>query len=97
MEIYDKCLRTRRVISEAFGKLFESFDAILMPAVSSMTYTEEQVKADKFMAFEENCYTSPASLTGLPAVVAGGVQLVGRAFSERALLDAVKMYEKEGE
>jgi aspartyl-tRNA(Asn)/glutamyl-tRNA(Gln) amidotransferase subunit A len=96
MKIYDKCLRVRRVISEAFGKLFEEYDAVLMPAASSMGYAEEKVKANKFIAFEENYYTAPASITGLPAVVAGGVQLVGKAFSEKALLEAVKCYEKEG-
>lgn len=96
MKIYDKCLRVRRVISEAFGKLFEKYDAVLMPATSSMSYIEAEVKENKFIAFEENYYTAPASITGLPAVVAGGVQLVGRAFSEKALLEVIKVYEKEG-
>lgn len=96
MKVYDKALRTRRVIVEAFGKLFEEYDAVLMPACSSMAYTEEQVKADKYLAFAENAYTAPASITGLPAVVAGGVQLVGKAFSENTLFGLVRMLEKEG-
>lgn len=91
MKVYDKCLRTRRVIVEAFAKLFAEFDAVLMPACSTMAYTEEQVAENKHVAFEENLYTAPASITGLPAVVAGGVQIVGRAFSEGALLDVAKM------
>lgn len=94
---YDKCLRTRRVIMEEFAKLFSSFDAVMMPACSTLSYTEEQVKANKHIAYEENFYTAPASITGLPAVVAGGVQLVGKAFSEQALLDAAKFITKEGE
>ncbi|MBQ9805660.1 MAG: hypothetical protein IJW49_04035, partial [Clostridia bacterium] len=96
MKVYDKCLRCRRVISEELAKLFSEFDAVLMPACSSMTYTEEQLQANKHFAFEENLYTSPASITGLPAVVAGGVQLVGAAFSENLLLDAATMIAKEG-
>ena len=91
MKVYDKCLRTRRVIVEAFAKLFAEFDAVLMPACSQMEYTEAQVAANKHIAFEENRYTSPASITGLPAVVAGGVQMVGPAFCEQALLDVAKM------
>ena len=90
MKVYDKALRTRRVIVEEFAKIFESFDAVLMPAVSSMEYTETQIAADKHVAFLENFYTAPASITGLPAVVFGGVQLVGKAFSENALLDVAK-------
>ncbi len=96
MKVYDKCLRVRRVISEEFAKLFNDFDAVLMPACSSMTYTEEQVAANKYLPYEENFYTAPASVTGLPAVVAGGVQLVGGAFSELALLDAAAIITKEG-
>ena len=96
MKVYDKALRTRRVISEAFGALFEEYDAVLMPVCSKMEYTTEQVKENKYLAFEENFYTAPASITGLPAVTAGGVQLVGAAFSDASLLDVAQLYEKEG-
>ena len=89
MKVYDKSLRVRRVICEIFAELFDTVDAVLMPAVGKMAYTEEDVKADKYLAFTENVYTAPASITGLPAVVAGGVQLVGPALSDAALLDAV--------
>ena len=90
MKVYDKCLRTRRVICEELAKLFSEFDALLLPACSTLAYAE-----NKHSAFEENRYTAPASITGLPAVVAGGVQLVGKAFSENALLDAAKILTKE--
>ena len=82
---YDKALRVRRVIVEAFAKIFTECDAVLMPAVSKMAYTD----ADS--AFVENVYTAPASITGLPAVVAGGVQLMGPAFSDGALLALAEM------
>lgn len=96
MKVYDKSLRTRRVIVEAFAKIFESFDAVLMPACSKLAYAESEIKENKYLVFEENFYTAPASITGLPAVVTNGVQIVGRAFSEMALLDLAKTCEKEG-
>ena len=96
MKVYDKALRMRRVIVEAFAKIFESFDAVLLPACSTLAYTEETVSANKYLAFEENLYTAPASVSGLPAVVAGGVQLIGKAFSDSALLELAKLLEKEG-
>lgn len=96
MKVYDKSLRTRRVIVEAFAKIFENFDAVLMPSCSKLAYTESEIKENKYLVFEENFYTAPASITGLPAVVVGGVQIVGRAFSEMALLDLAKTCEKEG-
>ncbi len=95
MKVYDKALRTRRVIVESFNKLFEEYDAVLMPACSSLAYTEEMLKENKYISYEENFYTAPSSITGLPAVVCGGVQLVGKAFSENTLFEIAKMYEKE--
>lgn len=92
MKVYDKGLRIRRVVVEAFQKVFGEYDAVLIPACSKAAYTEEDVKADKYFVFKENLYTAPASLTGLPTVVAGGVQLIGKAFSENALFEAAKLY-----
>ena len=67
-----------------------------MPACSKMEYTEELVKGNKTLSFEENFYTAPASVSGLPAVVSGGVQIVGAHFSENTLLAIAEIYEKEG-
>lgn len=95
MKVYDKALRIRRVVSEKFAEIFAQFDAVLLPACGKAAYTMDDVKANKYLSFDENLYTAPASLTGLPAVVTGGVQLVGKAFSEQALLDAAAAFEKE--
>ena len=95
--VYEKALCIRRVIAEEFAKLFENFDAILLPACSAMVYTEEQITKDNYLAFEENRFTAPASLTGLPTVVAGYVQVIGKANSEHALLDVAKILAGEGE
>ncbi len=96
MKVYDKALRIRRVIVEEFAKLFSEFDAVLMPVCSKMTYTEDDMKANKYMSLEENLYTAPASISGLPSVTIGGVALVGKAFSENMLFEVAKLYEKEG-
>ena len=94
MKVYDKALRTRRVIVEEFAKIFKEYDAVIIPACSSLAYTEETLK-NKYIAFEENLFTAPASITGLPAVVSGSVQIIGKAFSENTLLDLAKIV-KEG-
>ena len=90
MAKYDKAMRVRRVISEAFAAIFAKFDAVLLPAVSKMAYTE----ADS--AFVENKYTAPAQMAGLPAVVAAGVQVMGPAFSDGKLLALAALLAKEG-
>ncbi|MBQ9975292.1 MAG: hypothetical protein IJP16_02200 [Clostridia bacterium] len=96
MKVYDKALRTRRVIAEAFADIFGEFDAVLMPACSTLSYSVSYVENNKDAAFTENFYTAPASITGLPAVAVGGVQLIGKAFSDKALLEIAELCEKEG-
>jgi aspartyl-tRNA(Asn)/glutamyl-tRNA(Gln) amidotransferase subunit A len=96
MKIYDKSLRIRRVLVNAFAELFAQYDAVLMPVTSKLSYTEAEVEENKALSFEENLYTAPASITGLPSVVAGGVALVGPAFSENGLLDVARLLEKGG-
>lgn len=86
-KVYDKALRVRRVISDAMKALLADCDALLMPAASVQAYGKAMVENDKYLPYKENFFTAPASITGLPVVVAGGVQMVGNAFSEDLLLD----------
>ncbi len=92
-KVYDKALRVRRVLTEAFAKIFADYDAVLLPACSKAFFTEAEVKADPYISLSENLYTAPASITGLPAVVAGGVQLIGKALSDGALLELARVIE----
>lgn len=95
-KVYDKALRIRRVICDEFKKLFADYDAVIIPACSSMSYTKELVENNKYICFEENLYTAPASITGLPALVTGGVQVIGKAFSENTLFEICNLTAKEG-
>lgn len=84
MKVYDKALRVRRVIVEMLNKVFSEYGALLMPAVSKMAYAADGVALDE--CFVENVFTAPASISGMPSVVCGGVSLLGAAFSEGKLL-----------
>ena len=90
-KVYDKALRVRRVIGDNMVALLADCDALLMPAVSAFAYEQALVEGDKYLPYKENFFTAPASITGLPVVVAGGVQLVGNAFSEDVLLDLAEL------
>ena len=90
MSKYDKSLRVRRVIVEALAKILGEYDAIVLPTCSKKEYDGSE------SAFVENKYTAPASISGLPAVVVNGVQIIGAAFSDGSLLDLAKSLTKEG-
>lgn len=95
MKVYDKALRIRRVISEKMTEILESVDAVLLPACSKTEYSENEVKGNTYIAYDESIYTAIASITGLPAMVTSGVQLIGKAFSENSLLDLAQKITKE--
>ena len=101
---YDKGLRIRRLASEAFANEFAHATladnaagqtAILLPACAKRAYSLADVEANPYLAFEENRFTAPAAITGLPALTAGGVQLIGPAFSDVALLHLADCFGKE--
>lgn len=96
-DCYDKSLRVRRVVSEGMSKLFEQYDAILTPACSKTSYEAYDIKDAFGKVFGESVFTTTANLIGTPALISGGVQLMGKAFSESTLLSLANSVERKGE
>lgn len=95
-DCYDKSLRVRRVVAEKFAKLMEQYDAVLTPVCSKRSYEAYDIKDAFGKVFEESVFTSVANLIGVPALVSGGVQLMGKHFDESTLLSLAKSVEGEG-
>lgn len=96
MKVYDKALRVRRVICEFMEKAFKDVDAIISPVCKKMAYTVSDIEKGTYIAYDESKFTAVASITGLPSVVAGGVELIGDAFTDASLLETAKVLTKEG-
>jgi aspartyl-tRNA(Asn)/glutamyl-tRNA(Gln) amidotransferase subunit A len=96
MKVYDKALRMRRVICERLAEIFSTFDAILLPVASKCSFTLADTAEKLTLAYDENLYTAPASISGMPVIAFGGVQLIGKAFSENTLYALAELFEKEG-
>ena len=95
-ECYDKALRVRRVVAEELKKLFEEFDAIVKPVISSLSLEEDEGKAAFLRLADEAVFISAEYLTGLPAVSFGGVSLVADHFKENTLLGFAALGERMG-
>lgn len=94
---YGKALKVRRVVAERFEDLMKSYDAALTPVCSQSAYKAYDIK-DAFMTvFEESVFTCVPNLIGTPALVSGGVQLMGGQFAENTLLSLAKSVERAGE
>ncbi len=94
-DCYDKALKIRRVAVETLQSFFARFDALLLPAYGKTEYETYPVEEAFAKVFEASLFTAPASITGLPAVVSNGVQLVGDYFCDSKLLSLAKALEKE--
>lgn len=96
-DCYDKSLRVRRVISEKFAELSKKYDAILTPVCSAASYEAYDINEAFEKVFAESEFTAAANLIGIPALVSGGVQLLGAAFGESTLFSLAAAAERKGE
>ena len=74
----------------------KDYDAILTPVCSKSSYEAYDIKEAFEKVFKESIFTATANLIGVPALVSGGVQLMGKAFGESTLLSLAGSTEKEG-
>src|SRR5690606_3068406 len=93
---YQQAQKARTLLVEEYNKLFETYDALLMPTAPTPAFGLGENVADPVKMYLADVMTVSASLAGLPAisVPAGtaasglpvGVQLVGQRRTDAALL-----------
>jgi len=96
-DCYGKALKVRRVVADKFEELMASYDAVLTPVCSKSAYEAYDIKDAFVKVFEESVFTAVANLIGTPALVSGGVQLLGKQFGESTLLSLAGCAERVGE
>ena len=95
-DCYQKSLKVRRIIAEQFEALTKEYDAVLTPVISTLSVAPYDISEAFAKVFSEGEFVSLANLIGVPALVSGGVQLTGKAFSESTLLSLTKVTERKG-
>ena len=94
---YGKSLKVRRVVAERFEELLKQYDAVLTPACSKGEFAAYSIDDAFVKVFEEGVFTAIPNLVGTPALVSGGVQLMGWHFAESTLLSLAGSVERMGE
>ena len=106
---YRKAQRLRRLIRGDFLEAFEAVDLILTPATPTTAFKKGSLKAvdettDPTAMYEQDVFTVPASLAGLPAVsipcgfvddLPVGMQLIAPHFAEDRLLAIAEAFQRE--
>jgi aspartyl-tRNA(Asn)/glutamyl-tRNA(Gln) amidotransferase subunit A len=100
---YKKALQVRGLIKNSFDEAFTRYDMILSPVSPTTAYRIGAQIEDPLAMYMADIYTVSVNLSGLPAVALPcgfgndgmpvGMQLIGRAFSEAALVGAADVYQ----
>lgn len=101
---YLKAKKAQSVIKNEFDSLFEKYDVLLTPVCSVPVWKKGQMEEKS--VYLNDIYTASVSLAGLPAMsvpcgkdcnnMPVGMQLIGKSFGEKTLLDVAWAYEEGG-
>jgi aspartyl-tRNA(Asn)/glutamyl-tRNA(Gln) amidotransferase subunit A len=101
---YLKAQQIRRLIRQDFLDAFGEADVILTPVSPSTAFKREALIEDPISMYQQDIYTTPASLAGLPALslpcgvsdqMPVGMQFIGPHFGESSLLTLGREYQSE--
>jgi aspartyl-tRNA(Asn)/glutamyl-tRNA(Gln) amidotransferase subunit A len=105
-QFYQKAEKVRALIKHDFDQAFDQVDLILGPTTPTTAFKINEKTDDPMTMYLSDIYTTLVNLAGLPAInfpgglVDGlpiGIQLIGPAFSEERLLQAVHHYQQTTE
>lgn len=100
---YLQAQKVRTKIKEDFDKALAEVDLLLTPTSPHPAFKIGEQAADPLKMYLEDIFVTGASLAGLPALAIPcgtahglpvGLQLIGRAFEESALLSAAHQYQQ---
>lgn len=100
---YQRALKGRRLLREAFAKVFSSYDCILTPTTPMVAPKLCSGGGEPLKRYLEDTTTVAVNLTGLPAISVPcgfgrdglpiGLQMIGNSFCEETLFTAAGAYE----
>jgi aspartyl-tRNA(Asn)/glutamyl-tRNA(Gln) amidotransferase subunit A len=100
---YVKAQQLRRLIQNDFLAAFADVDLILTPTAPGPAFTCGDLTDDPVAMYQQDIFTVPVSLAGLPALslpcgfhdgLPLGMQLIGPHFAERALLETAALFQQ---
>ncbi|MFM7131125.1 MAG: Asp-tRNA(Asn)/Glu-tRNA(Gln) amidotransferase subunit GatA, partial [bacterium] len=104
-QYYNKALKVRQLIRNDFEKAFAEVDFLIGPTTPTPAFKLGEKAANPLAMYLSDIYTITTNLAGIPGLsmpcglssegLPIGVQLVGPALSETALLQAARLYERE--
>ena len=104
-QYYNKALKVRRLIRNDFEAAFREVDFLIGPTTPTPAFKLGEKSANPLAMYLSDIYTITTHLAGIPGLsmpcglssegLPIGLQLVGPAMSETALLQAARLFERE--
>ncbi|MEQ9451383.1 MAG: Asp-tRNA(Asn)/Glu-tRNA(Gln) amidotransferase subunit GatA [Pseudomonadales bacterium] len=100
---YLKAQKIRRLIADDFNAAFSKVDVLLTPTTPGPAFKRGELSADPVAMYQQDKFTVPVSLAGLPALsmpcgqrngLPIGAQLIGPAFGEDLILSLAAQYQR---
>ena len=99
---YLQAQKIRRLIADDFNQAFEQVDVMLTPTAPDVAFKQDELTADPVAMYQQDVFTVPVSLAGLPALsmpcgmrdgLPFGAQLIGPSFAEDRILRLAHAYQ----
>ena len=101
---YNKALKAKKLIQDAFFKAFEKYDFIVGPVAPDVAPKIGENLSDPLKMYMADIYTVMINIAGVPALsipcgfdknnMPVGLQLIGKPFGEKTILSAAYEYQK---
>lgn len=100
---YLKAQKIRRLIAQDFSHAFNDVDLLLAPTAPAPAFKKSQLTDDPVAMYQQDLFTVPTSLAGLPAMslpcgfsegLPMGMQLIGPRFREDMLLQLAAQFQR---
>jgi aspartyl-tRNA(Asn)/glutamyl-tRNA(Gln) amidotransferase subunit A len=101
---YLKAQKIRRLIQQDFLQAFTDVDLILAPTTPDVAFERGALVDDPVAMYQQDIFTIPASLAGLPAIsipcglaqgLPLGMQLIGPHFAEARVLETAAAFQRD--
>ena len=102
---YKKAQQVRTLIKNEFNKAFEKYDVLITPTAPNVAFDMGAKSNNPLEMYMEDLCTVPINVAGLPAISVPcgvdkngmpiGMQIIGKQFSEEAILNAAYTYEQK--
>src|SRR5207248_11392168 len=102
---YLKAQKIRTLIKQDFDRAFETYDALVAPTSPSVAFRLGAKTDDPLAMYLSDVCTLPVNLAGLPGIslpcgladgLPVGLQIIGPALGEGAVLRVAEAYERAG-